>query len=467
MTPREAGYNLGGVLNFGPVGEDDRLLGVGGCLGGCVCVPTSKSMAQRALLAACVARGTTRLTGLPEGADVLAALGLPRLLGVLQQEPGSDQAAVRGMPPGIGAGPDLSWMVGESGTLARCATALGALGWSPGTSIEIQGAGSLLSRNSPALMVTLDSIGVERQELGVPGGWPLRVRSVAPPEEVLLENPSSSQEVSALILALAAWPEPRKLMVRGGIPSRPYVDLTLSVLENFGVRVREESFSSRMRCFYIQGPLVAPEQPLAIEPDASAAAVALVAGCLSGGEARIEGLGLGSVQGDVRIVEHLEAFGCQAGENQVDGRPELWASGSPRRGATLDLSGEPDLAPVLVPLAAAAAKAGFASCFTGLGTLDGKESPRLTGLAQGLRACGFEVRAGEAELVVSAGHKPCPAPVLDAHGDHRMVFAFCLLGWVIPGLRVAGKGHVAKSWPKFLTDFEAAGADWTHDSGPS
>ena len=460
MTTREAGHNLGSVLKFDPVEKDDRLLGVGGCLGGRVSVPSSKSMAQRALLAACVARGTTRLTGLPEGADVRAALGIPRLLGVLHQEPGTDQAAVRGVPPGTGAGLDHFWMVGESGTLARCATALGAFGWNPGSSIEIQGAGSLLSRSSPALMATLDSVGVDRQELGVPGGWPLRVRSVEPPEELLLENPGSSQEVTALILALAAWPEQRKLMVRGDIPSRPYVELTRAVLENFGVRVREESLSGGRCCFHIEGPLVAPEQALPIEPDASAAAVALVAGCLSGGEVRIEGLGLKSAQGDVRIVEHLEAFGCQAGETQVDGGPALWASGRPRRGATLDLSGEPDLAPVLVPLAAAAAKEGFASCFTGLGTLDGKESPRLTGLAQGLRACGFEVRAGEAKLVVAAGHEPCAAPILDARGDHRMVFAFCLLGWVIPGLRVAGKAHVAKSWPQFLSDFKEAGVDW-------
>ncbi|MAE45376.1 MAG: hypothetical protein CMJ86_00640 [Planctomycetes bacterium] len=440
--------------------EQVKLLGVGGRLGGAVIVPSSKSIAQRAVLLGMVAHGRTRLKHLRDGEDVRSAVGIAAGTG-----PASDAALptvleLQGTPPGAGNGQAQRWAVGESGTLARCATALAAFGLDPGGATEIHPRGSLLTRRSPALMRALESAGACIDELGAQGGWPLRVKSLQPPEEVLLENPSSSQEVSALLQALAAWPDPRLLRVRGVIPSEPYVHLTISVLNEFGAEVRWEPVSLEESLFHIYGPLHAPAQTLVIEPDASAAAVALAAGCLSRGEARVEGLGLESSQGDIRVVEYLKAFGCQAQEKQVAGQASLWACGVPTRGVDLNLSGEPDLAPVLVPLAAAAAKAGHGSRIRGLGTLDSKESPRLAGLVQGLEACGFEVRAGASELVLDPGWNPVAGPILDAHGDHRMFFAWTLLGWVVPGLRIRGREHVAKSWPDFLTDFASAGAEW-------
>ncbi|HIG88012.1 MAG TPA: hypothetical protein EYQ25_13360 [Planctomycetes bacterium] len=440
--------------------EQVRLLGVGGRLGGAVRVPTSKSIAQRVVLLAMVARGRTRLKYLPDGEDVRSALGIALARGAVSDASLQTALELQGCPPGAGAGRDQRWAVGESGTLARCATALAALGLDPGGVTEIHPSGSLLTRRSPALMNALQSAGVCVDELGIRGGWPLRVRSLEPPEEILLENPSSSQEVSALLLALAAWPEPRVLRVSGVIPSLPYVHLTISVLNEFGTDVHLESLSALESCFHIKGQLQAPARTLTIEPDASATAVALAAGCLSTGEVWVEGLGPDSSQGDVRVIEYLKAFGCQAQEKQVAGRAALWACGVPTRGVDLNLSGEPDLAPVLVPLAAAAAKAGHGSRIQGLGTLDSKESPRLAGLVRGLEACGFEARAGASELVLDPGWNPVAGPLLDASGDHRMFFAWTLLGWVVPGLRIRGQEHVAKSWPDFLTDFASAGAEW-------
>ena len=440
--------------------EQVRLLGVGGRLGGVVRVPGSKSIAQRAVLLAMVAHGRTRLKYLPDGEDVRSAIGMATGTGPASDAGVPTVLELQGTPPEAGVSRVRRWTVGESGTLARCATALAAIGLDPGGTTEIHPRGSLMNRRSPALMSALESAGACIDELGVQGGWPLRVKSLQPPEEILLENPSSSQEVSALLQALAAWPDPRLLRVRGVIPSEPYVHLTISVLNEFGAEVHLESLSVDEKLFHVKGPVHAPERTLVVEPDASAAAVALAAGCLSMGEVRVEGLGLDSSQGDIRVVEYLKAFGCQAQEKQVAGQAALWACGIPTRGVDLNLSGEPDLAPVLVPLAAAAAKAGHGSRIRGLGTLDSKESPRLAGLVQGLEACGFGVRAGARELILDPGWNPVADPLLDARGDHRMFFAWTLLGWVVPGLRIGGQEHVAKSWPDFLTDFASAGAEW-------
>ena len=182
----------------------------------------------------------------------------------------------------------------------------------------------------------------------------------------------------------------------------------------------------------------------------------LAAACLSGGRVTVPGLSRDSAQGDVRIVEHLRAFGCGAGFDETG----AWAEGSAVRGASVDLGGEPDLAPVLVPMAVSAARrVGATSKLTGLGTLEGKESPRLSVLAGFCRSLGCAVEASPDALVIGPSPRATGggAVHLEGHGDHRMVFAALLLGLAEPGVRVSGHRAVAKSWARALTDLEGLG----------
>jgi len=183
--------------------------------------------------------------------------------------------------------------------------------------------------------------------------------------------------------------------------------------------------------------------------------VALAAACLSGGELQVRGLTSSSQQGDVAVIEHLEAFGCSAGEEAG----ALWARDRPTRGAELDLARTPDLAPVLAAVAGAVALADLGtSHLTGLQTLPGKESSRIEVLASALKAIGLQVRATARDLTIAPG-RPNHGPLeLDPKGDHRMAFAFGLLGLVREDLSVRGAGCVAKSWPGFWDDMEQVGA---------
>jgi 3-phosphoshikimate 1-carboxyvinyltransferase len=274
------------------------------------------------------------------------------------------------------------------------------------------------------------------------------------PPRLTIRNPSSSQEVSALLFALAARGG-GAVTVEGAIPSEPYLRMTESVLSEFGVEVDE-----RDGLFTVAGTLSAPAAEIAVEPDASAAAALLAAGCISGGKVRVAGLTSQSVQGDLRIIEHLRAFGC-CGTVEAEGTT---ASGIPRRGAKIDLVGEPDLAPILAAVAAMAClHSGEPSLLEGLGTLEGKESPRLSGLAKALSLLGWQVRSGSDWLGVDAapGGPPDGAgPVaLDPAGDHRMAFAFALLGLGFTGVRIPGCGCVGKSYPNFWEDLHRAGAN--------
>lgn len=446
-----------GAYNPRPMTSSADPLGLtpGSCVRGRCVPPGSKSLAQRALLAAALARGRTTLEGLSEGDDVRAALALLPALGVAVERQGATRATVSGARSGeasqlVAAGP---LEVGESGTLARLVTAVVALAGRPGGAWTISARGTLLFRKSAPLFAALGAAGVEYRRQNLPGTWPVELLSATPPREVRLVGPVSSQEVSGLLLALSAHAQPRTLIVRGAIPSEPYLAMTLGVLADFGASV--ECTGSGVRRFEVRGPLVAPASPYVLEPDASSAAVALAAACLSGGAVLVPGLGPDSPQGDVRAVEHLAAFGCAASFE-----PEgLSAAGFPTRGAALGLEGEPDLAPVLAAVAAGAAlRHGATSTLSGLGTLPGKESDRLAVLAEGLRAIGCTVEATADSLRIAPGGRPAPARVLDPRGDHRMAFAFALLGLLVPDVTVRDPGCVAKSWSSFWDDLVALGA---------
>lgn len=409
-------------------------LSPGGKVSGEARVPGSKSEAQRAIVCAGLARGTTEIRGLSDGADVAAALHLLEASGA-EIERGPELAVVRSNGSLVATGPVS---VGESGTLARLATAAFALTPPFSRTTEVRAAGSLRARRSEPLFRALGERRIAF--LGASNGWPVRATAVEPPAELELVDPVSSQEVSGLLVALAASGRGTRLSVRGTVPSRPYVRMTERVLERFGAR----------------GILVPPIGPIAIEPDASSAAVVLAAACLSGGSVTVAGLGSDSLQGDVRIVEHLSAFGCDASS---DARG-LRAKGPPVRGAELDLIGEPDLAPVLAAIAASAAvRAGATSRLGGLATLRRKESDRLEILAAGLSATGIAARIVGDALEIAPGRLLGESVRLDPAGDHRMAFAFALLGLVVERIEVLDAGCVAKSWPTFWEDLASLGAE--------
>lgn len=417
--------------------------------------PGSKSIAQRALLTAALAHGRTQVVGLPTGDDVRHARALLDAVGVEHHAPTPASASIVGRPPAWRGGWRAERVeVGESGTLARLALATLAFCSQSGERVELHASGSLLARRSDALLDALAQGGValERRE------WPVRLRAIGPPSTVVLRSPKSSQEASALALALAAYPDENELVIDGELPSRPYFELTRWMLRRFGASC-ERIADERLERWRIRGPLRAQTTPLTIEADASLAAVALVAACLSGGECAALGVGRGSPQGDVRIVEHLRAFECRA----LAGEARLEASGFPQRGAELDLGGEPDLAPLLAVVAAGAALVAprdlARTRLSGLATLNRKESPRLQLLRDALNSAGWEAQSGDDWLTIAPGSAPLARGELRLHprSDHRMAFAFTLLGLLRCGVVVEQAESVAKSWPNFWRDLGALG----------
>ncbi|MCZ6599053.1 MAG: hypothetical protein O7B99_15555, partial [Planctomycetota bacterium] len=380
-----------------------------------------------------LARGESSIEGLPEGEDVRAAVAACDALAA-----GAEAHEVH---------------VGESGTLARLVTAIVALTSAPGIPRRVVGRGTLAGRTSRPLFEALAGAGVGLRWLGRRHGWPVEIRPVADVARITIVDPVSSQEVSAPLFAFAARPGGGLVRVRGAIPSRGYVEMTCRVLGGFGARIACEPGADG-EAFRVEGEL--RSRSVRVEPDASLAAVALAAGVLSGLPARVPAFPEDSVQGDVRIVEHLRAFGCRV---EKDAEGLLTATGRPHRGAELDLSGEPDLAPVLAPVAAAVAlQTGERSRLRGLETLPRKESDRLAGIVSGLRAVGVAARPDEGGIDVGPGDAPDgESAVLDPRSDHRMAFCYALLGLLRPGLLVSDPDCVSKTWPDFWEQMERLG----------
>ena len=415
-------------------------------------VPGSKSVSQRALLLAALARGTTTLVGLDSGDDTLAAREVAATLARVEED--RDQVTrVHGAGGEERSAADLVLDVGQSATLARLVTGAAALARLPGSHTLVRGRGTLARRTSAPLLEALaGSASIEPRGTV---GWPLELVSGGESQALLLRKPVSSQEVSALLIGASYAEEPRTVRVAGSIPSRPYLDLTIALLETFGASVGEGAWESGPE-FVVRGPLIAPARPLEIEPDASSAAVLQIALALVGAESRLEGLGAESAQPDRAAADFLTGLGCRVEESAHATHVTGAHASAPER---LDLSGNPDLA---LPLAVAVAdlvrrtESRRAVALIGLETLSGKESDRLVGLAELFAGGGWRVEVGPGSLTFGPGADPPPEQLwVDPRGDHRMAFAAALLGLVVPGVRCLDPECVSKSWPGF---WEAAGS---------
>jgi len=425
-------------------------------------IPGSKSHAQRAILAAACATGTTSIRGATACQDVSAALECARGLSSSTGQITGDQVSIQGCGAGgwDGLSRATAFPAGESATTARITCALLGLSTCRPRGGRVLASGTLLGRRSSSLFDCLARAGAVVEHGGTPGGWPVSILplpGLANSVHLSLEAPSSSQEVSALLMGLAAMPAgvERRLDVSGPIPSAPYVDVTLGVLSCFGVEV-ERGDGTPATSFIVRGSLKAPPDPMRIPPDASSMALNLAASILANCPVRVPIPPGPGDHPDRAALELFQRMGCTL----ITGDGTVQASGLPSVGGVLDLGGCPDLAPVFAAMAASAAGThGACTRLNGLHTLAGKESDRQRGIADALVAIGLEVTRGADSLDIAPGRgvPGVPDSPLDPRRDHRMAFMHALLGLVRPGVTTLDPGCVDKSWPGFWAEMEAQG----------
>lgn len=401
-------------------------------------VPGSKSITNRALVLSALAEGESRLEGVLSSDDTRHMRLALEALGVVFREEGPTTLIVSGGRNRLHA-PEQPVFVGNSGTTVRFLSALAAL--VPG-STRLFGDKAMARRPLSVLTDGLRQLGVRVEcDTGCP---PLSVfGGRLPGGRVTMRGDQSSQYFSALLMAAGLAESPVDIEVEGKLVSRPYVEVTLRMLEDFGGRVEATSFGFRVH------PVGAYRaRSYRIEPDASSASYPFALAAATGGCIEIPGLGAHALQGDYAFVDVLSALGAEVHKGlnatSVRGTGIL-------RAIEVDMHHISDTAMTLAALAPLCQ--GRTRIFN-VANIRIKETDRLLATACELERVGQRVEQGPDSLTIH------PAPVVPAtvrcYDDHRMAMSFSILGTVRSGIRIENPGCVAKTYPGFFRDLAQA-----------
>jgi 3-phosphoshikimate 1-carboxyvinyltransferase len=382
-------------------------------------VPGSKSLTQRALVLASLAKGRSVLLGPCVCDDTLHLVRALRAMGIIVRMRRGEWEVRSG---GALRPPRKRLLLGNAGTAVRF---LGALSSIVDGEILLDGSEAMRRRPQGELLAALQKLGV-RVCAARGGRLPVSLRGPARrrPAGLDVEAGVSSQHLSGLLMAAPLMPGGLELRLPRAAVSLPYVAMTGALMHLFGVRV-ERPGRGRLR---VRPGAYRPAR-VRIEVDASGAAMMQAAAALSGRTARIPGAPGKTLQGDAVFPAILGKL----------------ASPGPR---VLDMKATPDLVP---PAVAVALFRGGTTHFANIAHLRAKESDRLAVLAGELRKLGAKIEERKDGLAVR------PAALrggvtLDPHGDHRMAMTFGLVGLRVRGVRIADRACVAKSFPGFFRE---------------
>ena len=406
---------------------------------GTVRVPPSKSLTQRFLNLAFLARRPVVLRGALRSEDTETFAAALRSAGC---EVSVTREAMEVRPGSSPGGGDL--FCGHNGTMLRFLTA--SLTAIPGD-WRLDGTDRLRQRPLGPLVETLRDLGGQIDYEGREGFAPLRITGgTLEGGSTAIDARQSSQFASAVLMAATAARRTVQLKVTS-LTSAPYVDLTVDTLNRFLARIEwvDDGVWS-----VIPGPLRGGTWQM--EGDFSAAAYPAAAAALTGGRVRIEGVSADSKQGDRGFLEVLARMGARvewrAGALEVEGV-------APLRSVEVDLSDMPDQVPTL---AALAPHARGTTSIANVPHLRIKESDRLAAMATELRRLGADLDELSDGLVLrgtwSAGPVPSTEAEVDSHGDHRIAMSLAVCGLRRPGVVVLEPEVVAKSYPAFWRDLE-------------
>lgn len=429
---------------------------------GRVRLPGSKSISNRVLLLAALSEGATRVRGLLDSDDTrvmlqaLAQMGC----GVRRADGRADEVLIEGLGGRAPASPTRLFL-GNAGTAMRPLTAALAL---LGGEHELSGVARMHERPIGDLVAALRRLGCRIEELGRPGFPPLRIAEAAGVPPLALDAPVrvrgdvSSQFLTALLLALPLAAREREVTVQveGELISRPYIHITLALLERFGVAVQRQGWE---RFVIPEGSRYQSPGEVLVEADASSASYFIAAGALSapeGGEGLvIEGLGLDAVQGDIRFVEAARLMGAdvQGGSGWLRARRGAW----PLKAVDLDCNHIPDAA---MTLAMMALYADGPSTLRNIASWRVKETDRIAAMTAELRKLGAAVEEG-ADFIritppaLAGGWR---AASICTYDDHRMAMCASLAAFNPAALpvRVQDPKCVAKTFPDYFETLFAA-----------
>lgn len=410
---------------------------------GRVDAPPSKSYTHRGVLAGALADETRVLNPL-WSADTEASMRCARGLGASVENEDGDLRI-----DGVGGEPETPDNVlncGNSGTTTRLFA--GAASLVEGLAV-LTGDESLRSRPNGPLLSSLRELGATARSTRGNGQAPLIVGDALKGGETTIDGGVSSQFISSLLFAAPLTDEGATVRIEGTLKSRPYVDITLEVLEKMGVAVKETDDG-----FEVPGEQSYDAKEFRVPGDFSSASYPLAAGAVAG-EARVGNL-YPSAQGDEMILDVLESMGASVEWNQNEGVARVSGKAEEITGVEFDASDNPDLTPTVAALGAAA---NGETRIVDAEHVRYKETDRLEAMATELGKMGAVVQEEKDSLVVDGDASELVGTRVDGRHDHRVVMALAVAALIADGeTTIETAESVDVSYPGFAEDLRALGA---------
>ena len=416
---------------------------------GAVRLPGSKSISNRTLLLAALASSETLVRDVLDSDDTRRMLEALRALGIEWRDEGNRTIRVQGTGGTLPV-KEADLFLGNAGTAFRPLTAvLGVLGGE----YRLSGVPRMHERPIGDLVEALTAAGAKIDYLGEPGYPPLQIHAGAldVSKPLKIRGNVSSQFLTGLLMALPLTRRACTIEIVGELISKPYVEITTNTLKRFGVEVKRTDWS---RFDIPAGNGYTSPGEIYVEGDASSASYFLAAGLISGltggGPVRVEGVGRGSIQGDVRFTETLERMGARIdmGDNWIEAtaRNDVKRAGK-LRALDADLNHIPDAA---MTAAVLALFADGPSTLRNVASWRVKETDRISAMATELRKLGAQVEEGADYLRIAPPAQLTPHASIDTYDDHRMAMCFSLAALGGVPVRINDPACVGKTFPEYF-----------------
>ena len=405
-------------------------------ISGSVVLPGSKSLSNRILLLSMLAEGKTEIQNLLDGDDVRRMVEALETLGIQLEENRAENLITVSGTSGIIPVKEATLMLGNAGTAIRPLTAAMTLGHGR---FVLDGVQRMRERPIIDLINGLSQLGANLRCINGTDCPPVEVIADGLPGGITrLSGAISSQYLTAILLAAPYADKEVQIEITDKLVSVPYVEMTLRLMQSFGVSVNHENF----RLFHIPRQTYRSPGNIFVEGDASSASYFLAGAAITKGSVTVKGCGTDSLQGDARFAEVLEKMGAK-----VEWEPQqVKLTGNSLNGIDVDMNQMPDAA---MTLAVAALFASGPTAIRNIYNWRVKETERLQAVSTELRKLGAEVEEGYDYLVIQPPEQIRKAEI-DTYDDHRMAMAFSLAACGESPMTINNPGCVSKTFPDYF-----------------
>ena len=405
-------------------------------ISGSVVLPGSKSLSNRILLLSMLAEGKTEIQNLLDSDDVRRMVEALETLGIQLEENRAENLITVSGTSGIIPVKEATLMLGNAGTAIRPLTAAMTLGHGR---FVLDGVQRMRERPIIDLINGLSQLGANLRCINGTDCPPVEVIADGLPGGITrLSGAISSQYLTAILLAAPYADKEVQIEITDKLVSVPYVEMTLRLMQSFGVSVNHENF----RLFHIPRQTYRSPGNIFVEGDASSASYFLAGAAITKGTVTVKGCGTDSLQGDARFAEVLEKMGAK-----VEWEPQqVKLTGNSLNGIDVDMNQMPDAA---MTLAVAALFASGPTAIRNIYNWRVKETERLQAVSTELRKLGAEVEEGYDYLVIQPPEQIRKAEI-DTYDDHRMAMAFSLAACGSSPVTINNPGCVSKTFPDYF-----------------